>query len=107
MFGEMEEARRAGIGRRGEMRLITGDVKVRIRRTGFFGWLLTLLSSASISELLEAAANLLGCSSLASLLKDPVRDKPVAEGEATQKARLPGVVGLVVLKPCMGHQKKL
>lgn len=89
------------------MRLITGAQEVSTHSKDFTRQLLTLLSSASVSQLLQATAHLLGSSSLASLLEDPVRDEPIAKREAPQKARLSGIVGLVILKTCRDHQKML
>ncbi len=49
---------------------------------------LTALSAARISELLEAATNLFGSTSLASLFEDPVRDEAVSHGKPAQETRL-------------------
>lgn len=60
------------------------------------GGKLTLLSTADILELLEAAAYLLRCASNTRLVEDKVRDEAVAFGEPAEGTGIARVAGLVL-----------
>lgn len=56
----------------------------------------TLLSAVDILELLEAAADLLGGATLAGVLVDIIRDKPVSLWETAKRARVSRVCRFVL-----------
>ena len=55
----------------------------------------TLFTLMSVSELLEAAADLLRGSMFASLLEDVLGDEAVSVGESAERFGGPGVGGLI------------